>query len=81
MSFLLRRRRRYPRASSLPNYEPDNGKLAREKAGLDKPYSGVGVGGPVGFAELNGSAPVSPVMDPPMHLSASQRQARVAQNF
>lgn len=79
--FLLRRRKGYPRASSPPIYEPDNDKLAREKAGLDEPYSGVGVGGPVGFAELDGSAPVSPVMEQPVYLSASQRQARVAQNF
>jgi hypothetical protein len=79
--FVLRRRSRYPRALSPPIYEPDNGKLAREKAGLGEPYSGVGVGGPVGFAELDGSAPVSPVMEPPVHLNASQRQARVAQNF
>ncbi|KAF3045802.1 hypothetical protein E8E11_008700 [Didymella keratinophila] len=81
MFFLLRRRRRYSRASSPPVHEPDIGKLAREKAGLDEPYSGIGVGGPVGFAELDGSAPVSPVMEPLVHLSASQRQARVAQNF
>lgn len=32
--FLLRRRKRYPRASSPPIYEPDNDKLAREKAGF-----------------------------------------------
>ena len=79
--FLLRRRRRYPRAVSPPIYEPDNGKLAREKTGLNEPYSGVGVGGPVGCVELDGSAPVSPVMEQPVHMSASQRQARAAQNF
>jgi hypothetical protein len=79
--FLMRRHGRYPRASSPPFYEPDKGKFARERAGLDEPYSSVGVGGAVEFAELDGSAPVSPVMEPPVHLSASQRQARVAQNF
>jgi hypothetical protein len=76
--FLMRRHGRYP---PPPFYEPDKGKFARERAGLDEPYSSVGVGGAVEFAELDGSAPVSPVMEPPVHLSASQRQARVAQNF
>jgi hypothetical protein len=79
--FLLSRRKRNSRPLSPHVYAPDSGKMAREKAGLDEPYSGVGVGGPVGFAELDGASPVSPVMEAPVYLSASQRQARVAQNF
>ncbi|KAJ4367966.1 hypothetical protein N0V86_009807 [Didymella sp. IMI 355093] len=79
--FLLSRRKRNSRPSSPPVYALDSGKMPREKAGLDEPYSGVGVGGPVGFAELDGASPVNPVMEPLVYLSASQRQARVAQNF
>lgn len=78
--FLLRRRKRNPRPLSRPIYEPGNGRIVREKAGLDEQYSGVGVGGPIGVAELDDGSLVSPVMEP-VHLSMSERRARVTQNF
>ncbi|KAF1925854.1 uncharacterized protein M421DRAFT_7617 [Didymella exigua CBS 183.55] len=78
--FFMRRCKHDSRPLSPPVYEPSNGKMAREKAGLDEPYSSVGVGGPVGFAELDGRSPASPVVEP-VHLSMSKRRVTVAQNF
>lgn len=76
---LLRRRKRNPHPLSQPIYEPGNSRIVREKAGLNEQYSDVGVGGPVGVAELDGGSPMSPVMEP-VHLSISERRTRVAQN-
>ena len=83
--FLLRRRKpkqpTSPRSMSPPIYESGSDKFAREKAslknqGLEEPYSEVGVGAPVGRAELDGGSPVSPI-----YMSVGGRNASVAQNF
>lgn len=70
--FVIRRKRgqseAQPRSMSLPNYEPEHGKVVVEKAGLEGQalehrLPEVGVGAPVGYAELVGS-PVSPMREP-----------------
>jgi len=86
---ILRRQKRKqpdePRSMSPPIDWPDTGKVAYERVELagrevepQSPMSGVDV--PAGVVELDGSSPVSPVWEP-THTSASERKARIAQNF
>ncbi|KAF1354142.1 hypothetical protein EJ07DRAFT_158758 [Lizonia empirigonia] len=87
--FVIRRRKRgqseaQPRSISPPNYEPEHGKVVVEKAelegqALEHRLPKVGVGAPVGYAELDGS-PVCPIRES-VFLSANERNTRMATNF
>ncbi|KAF3011179.1 hypothetical protein E8E13_011566 [Curvularia kusanoi] len=83
--FLSRRfqRRHHGRSAETPPplvHEPDKGRHPHEKAELDAKHSEVGFGAPVGHAELDGGSPVNPIYEP-VHVRASERRARIAQNF
>lgn len=68
-----------------PAYEPGIDKNTHKKAergdqALEHQYSGVEVGLPVGFAELDSVSPVSPVRNEAF-TSVGGRNASLAQNF
>ncbi|KAH6644430.1 hypothetical protein C7974DRAFT_408111 [Boeremia exigua] len=86
---ILRRRKRSqpggPRSMSPPIHERGGGKEPYEKAELAgqevEPRSPEAVvDAPVGRVELDAGSPVSPVWEP-VHVSTSERRAKVAQNF
>lgn len=86
----LRRRKHsqvepYQRSMSPPIYKHGFDKVATEKVELggqplEHQYSEGGLRAPVKYAELDAGSPVSPVREQ-VHMSVSERNARIVQNF
>lgn len=90
-TFLLLRHRKHnqtknqPRPISTLLHEPGNSEIVYEKAELDgraleHQHSEIGVSAPLRYAEIDTDTTVSPVREQ-VYISASERNARIAQNF